>query len=75
MKTAEQMFEELGYVKEDIDYYIVYFERRNPQNYIIFRHQKVEFPTENGLGYKIINSRLMKAIYMQMEELEWIENA
>lgn len=75
MKTAEQMFEELGYIKEDIDDYIVYFEKGNPQNFIIFHHQKVELPTENGLGCKIINSRLMKAIYMQMEELGWIENA
>lgn len=73
MKTAEQMFEELGYVKETTDDYIVYFERGNPWHYIKFCHQKVEFSTENGLGYKIINSRLMKAIYMQMEEFGWID--
>lgn len=73
MKTAEQMFADLGYVKETTDDCIVYFERGNPWHYIKFCHQKVEFPTENGLGYKIINSRLTKAIYKQMEELGWFE--
>lgn len=72
---AKRMFEKLGYVKESFDDYIVYFEKGNPWNYIKFIRQKVEFPTENGLGYKIINSRLMKAIYVQMGELGWIENA
>lgn len=75
METAKQMFEELSYTKETTDDYIVYFQKGNPWNYIKFIRQKVEFPTENGLGYKIINSKLMKAIYVQMEELGWIENA
>lgn len=80
MKTAQEMFEELGFGKRSDTYYIKYFEDRFGRNSgyvsIVFNNENKIYSITNvderdELWSSNINIKLHKAISKQIEELRW----
>lgn len=70
--TAEQMFEELGYKKNDECIMPVYIKKDDPYAWINFNNKRVAISSQLDLGYESLDYELIKAINKQAEELEWI---
>ncbi|MDD6467144.1 MAG: hypothetical protein PUF50_03075 [Erysipelotrichaceae bacterium] len=71
MKKAKEMFEELGYQLEEntgFNDWIVYVDNRT--YYIEF---DLVYKRVNISLYAIIDSKMIKAITKQMEELGWLD--
>ena len=72
--TAEQMFKELGYKKEE-DENGIYYERRTElsDRYIGFdKEDKLIFI--NGYRWVILRQDLQKAIFEQCKEIGWLDD-
>lgn len=76
-KTADEMFEELGYKKEDekeiASKYkgnIVYRHKRNPFREFIFLIDKKEVELNS---INLLTLKRLQAINKKVEELEWIK--
>ena len=72
MKTAREMFEELGFKQEIDEYYIIYeFMGVNGMSVYFYKHREIY--DVRGLGYTTINAEIHKAITKQLEELGWLD--
>lgn len=71
--TAEQMFEELGYKKNDECIMPVYIKKNDPFTWVNFCTTGVGISTQHGLGYEFLDYKLVKAINQQCKELGWLE--
>lgn len=76
MKTAKEMFEELGYKETENDiYFLKYFKKGNLNHdkEITFHGLDRTFTVkdDNGINYRWINLDELQAINKQIEELGW----
>lgn len=78
MKTADKMFEELGY-KKDIEegFGVIRYKHKKEEWYIRFYPDEKNFDCNKIVDNEIypleINSKMLKAIYRKFEELRWIK--
>lgn len=83
MKSAKEMFEELGYELDEQEDYLVYWKVAKKQR-VNFYHNQNEIQIEFNLSYKTVEKRELlddtpgiiimqelKAINKQIEELGW----
>jgi hypothetical protein len=70
-KTADEMFEELGYKKE-----VITWKEDNQIHYIIYKSDDTEIEFSMKTRYLIVTHLLtvseLKAIYKKYEELGWL---
>lgn len=78
MKTADEMFEELGF-KKDIgeSYGVIRYKHIKKDDYIRFYLEDRTFDCNTISNNEIfpleIDSRLLEAIFKKFKELEWLE--
>lgn len=73
-KTADEMFEELGYIKES-DFYYHSNETHTKKKHIRFLKQNREVIVESKLQFSYeITMQELQAINKKLEELKWIIN-
>jgi hypothetical protein len=72
MKSAKEMFEELGYKKCDECISPVYIKKNDPFTWVNFCTNGVGISTQHGLGHEFLDCKLVKAINQQCKELGWI---
>ena len=71
LKSAREMFEELGYEQENKNNVIYYFKKiRIPKSYIVYSINFI-IDTKEIFINKNINMQELKAINKQVEELGW----
>lgn len=70
-KTADEMFEELGYDKYEFDTYIDYLCRIN-SNCICFRKDTKQFDSHCGIGSEYIDMQELQAINKKCKELRLV---
>lgn len=68
-KTADEMFSELGYVKDETGDEIIY-QLNNHE--IVFYIKRKMFDCGCGIGREVINMQELKAIYKKCEDLGWL---
>lgn len=78
MKTAKEMFKELGYEKEVtgseiMDENFIGYENKKENKYIGFRRWYKDFHAFEDKGDIDIDMPTFKAIHKQLEELGWLE--
>lgn len=71
--SAEQMFEKLGYTKCNNCTNPSYFKKDDPYAWINFNNKKVAISSQLDLGYESLDYELIKAIYKQCQELDWVD--
>ena len=71
--NAEQMFEKLGYTKCNNCTNPSYFKKDDPYAWINFNNKRVAISSQLDLGYESLDYELVKAIYKQCQELDWID--
>lgn len=71
--NAEQMFEKLGYTKCNDCTNPSYFKKDDPYAWINFYNKRVAISSQLELGYESLDYELVKAIYKQCEELDWVD--
>ena len=78
MKSAQEMFEELGYIYKDprfkvhVDRYFYYVDIFKDNIIIIYLKEK-DFMADCNCKPMDINMPTFKAIHQQLEELGWLE--
>lgn len=70
MKTAREMFEELGYKHSETETKIIY---NHKKEYICIEFDKNDKKWNAGIAIYMLNGDEFKAIYQQIKELGWIE--
>lgn len=68
-KTADDMFDELGHVKDETGEEIIY---QLNQHEIVFYLSRKQFDCGCGIGREFITMQELKAINKKCEELKWI---
>ena len=71
--SAEQMFEKLGYTKCNDCTNPSYFKKDDPYAWINFNNKRVAISSQLDLGYESLDYELIKAIYKQCQELDWVD--
>lgn len=71
--NAEQMFEKLGYTKCNNCTNPSYFKKDDPYAWINFNNKRVAISSQLDLGYESLDYELIKAIYKQCQELDWVD--
>ena len=71
--SAEQMFEKLGYTKCNNCTNPSYFKKDDPYAWINFNNKNVAISSQLDLGYESLDYELIKAIYKQCQELDWVD--
>ena len=73
MKTAKEMFEDLGYSVLIDNEYEIYYNNIKDCRGIIFFYEDLSFCLKAPKNNKEINMPLLKAIIQQCKELEWLD--
>lgn len=68
-KTADEMFEEIGYIKDDIGNEIIYQKNNHEICFYLDRHT---FDCGCGIGREFIAMQELKAINKKCKELGWL---
>lgn len=72
MKTAREMFEDLGYELKVNDEYAIVFERKKGDEIIEFNKKIETYYAQEYHEPMDIDVKTHKAIYTQMKELGWL---
>ena len=68
--NADEMFEKLGYVKDETGDKIIYQKNNHEICFYLYRHN---FDCGCGIGREFITMQELQAINKKCEELGWIE--
>ena len=74
MKSAREMFEELGYTRENGNDVIIYrYHLSDDIREVVFDLSIKEYLSIHPLGGLFIDVKMHKAIHKQLEEMGWLD--